>query len=47
MKCLILLSLFLFASCEIKEENDVQVGTDENFDEIVTAENDVLVEFCE
>jgi len=45
MKCLILLSLFLFASCEIKEEDDVQVGTDENFDEIVTVENDVLVEF--
>merc|ERR1712198_755586 len=45
MKCLLLLSLFVFAYCEIKEEQDVQVATANNWDEIVNAETTVLVEF--
>lgn len=45
MKCLILLTLFVFAYCEVKEEEDVLVVTTENWDEVVNDESTVLVEF--
>jgi len=45
MKCLILLSLFVFAHCEVKEEEDVLVVTDANWDEVVSDATTVLVEF--
>ena len=49
---LILLGLVAFAYCEeeaaveIKEEEDVQVLTDANWEKAVTEENNILVEFC-
>ena len=46
MKCVLLLSLFVFAHCEIKEEDDVIVGTTDNWKEVVTDTSTVLVEFC-
>jgi len=45
MKCLVLLSLFVFAHCEVKEEEDVLVVTTDNWDEVITEESTVLVEF--
>jgi protein disulfide-isomerase A1 len=45
MKCLLLLSLFVFAYCEVKEEKDVLVATTDNWEEVVNAETTVLVEF--
>jgi len=46
MKCLILLTLFVLASCEVKEEKDVLVATTDNWDEVVNDKTTVLVEFC-
>jgi len=45
MKCLILLSLFVFSYCEVKEEKDVLVVTTDNWDEVVKDDTIVLVEF--
>jgi protein disulfide-isomerase A1 len=45
MKFLIVLALIFSANCEIKEEEDVQVITTANWEEAVTADNIVLVEF--
>lgn len=45
MKCLVLLSLFVFAHCEVKEEQDVLVVTTANWDEVVNDDTTVLVEF--
>ena len=48
MKCLLLLGLFVFAHCEVKEEKDVLVVTTDNFIpvEVVNDGTTVLVEFC-
>ena len=46
MKCLLLLGLFVFAHCEVKEEKDVLVVTTDNWDEVVNDGTTVLVEFC-
>ncbi|XP_057311024.1 protein disulfide-isomerase 2-like [Hydractinia symbiolongicarpus] len=45
MKCLVFLALFVTAYCEIKEEDDVLVVTTANWDEAVTDDANVLVEF--
>jgi len=45
MKCLLLLGLFVFAHCEVKEEKDVLVATTDNWDEVVNDGTTVLVEF--
>lgn len=45
MKCLVLLTLFVFAHCEVKEEKDVLVITADNWDEVVNDQSTVLVEF--
>lgn len=44
----VLAALLLIAAvnCEIKEEKDVLVITTDNWDEAVTADGNVLVEFC-
>lgn len=46
MKCLVFLALFVTVYCEIKEEDDVLVVTTANWDEAVTDDANVLVEFC-
>ena len=46
MKCLILLTLFVFSQCEVKEEDGVLVVTTDNWSEVVTDDSTVLVEFC-
>ena len=40
------LLLIVAVNCEITEEKHVQVVTTANWDEAVTAEGNVLVEFC-
>jgi len=45
MKVVLALALILAVNCEIKEEEDVQVITTANWDEAVTTEGNVLVEF--
>jgi len=45
MKFLIVLALIAFSYCEVKEEEDVLVVTTANWDEVVTDESNVLVEF--
>ena len=46
MKCLVLLSLFVLASCEVLEEEGVLIATTDNWDEVVNDRTTVLVEFC-
>ena len=50
MKLLLLSSLCVLVHCahfvEIKEEQDVIVGTTNNWEEVVTDTSIVLVEFC-
>lgn len=45
MKFVLLLALFALARCEIKEEEDVMVVTTDNWDEAVSDDSIVLVEF--
>jgi protein disulfide-isomerase A1 len=45
MKCVLLLAFFALAHCEIKEEEDVMVVTTDNWDEAVSDDSIVLVEF--
>ena len=46
MKCITLIALLVVVSCEVKEEDDVLVVTQANWDEVVTSDATVLVEFC-
>lgn len=46
MKCITLIALVVIVSCEVKEEDDVIVVTQANWDEVVTPDATVLVEFC-
>jgi len=45
MKCAIIFALLVSVYCEIKEEDDVLVVTTDNWDEAVTNDANVLVEF--
>jgi len=45
MKLLVFLGLLVLAHCEVKEEDDVLVVTEANWDEVVSSESNVLVEF--
>lgn len=45
MKCITLIALVVIVSCEVKEEDDVIVVTQANWDEVVTPDATVLVEF--
>jgi len=45
MKCLILFALVGIIACELKEEKDVIVITEANWDEAVREDNNILVEF--
>lgn len=45
MKCLVFLIVLAAVYCEVKEEKDVLVVTQANWDEVVTADANVLVEF--
>jgi hypothetical protein len=43
----VVVCLVALAQCEIAEEDGVLVLTEENFDEAVSANAHILVEFCE
>jgi len=45
MKCLLVMALFLVAHSEITEEENVLVLTDDNFDEVISMHEHILVEF--
>lgn len=47
MKLLVFLVSLGLVLAEIKEEKDVLVLTQANFEEAVNAESSILVEFCE